>query len=210
MKESTLRAAEQDRADIAQARAIWRADTAGVGGIAPQRLVFLEEGGGLTNMARRYGRSPPGQRAWASLPFGHGKRLSGLGTIGMDGIIAAMAVEAATDGVTFTAYLQQVLLPELRKRKPAAVLVMDNLRAHKTAQVQAVLDRSAFAYRYLPSCSPDLNPIEPAWAKVKSDLRRVAARTTDALHHALGPALDSVTAQDAAGYFRHRGYTCLN
>jgi transposase len=172
--------------------------------------VFLDECGVLTNMARRYGRSPCGQRARASVPFGHWKRLSVLGAIGMDAIIAAMSVEAATDGAIFAAYLEQVLLPALRRCKPDAVLIMDNLRAHKTAQVQAVLDGSGFAYRYLPSYSPDLNPIEPGWAKVKSGLRRVTARTVAALEQALGPALDSITVQDATGYFRHCGYARPN
>ena len=83
---------------------------------------------------------------------------------------------------------------------------MDNLRAHKAPRVRALLDRSGFAYRYLPSYSPDLNPIEPAWAKVKSELRRVGARTAEALHRALGPALNGVTARDASGFFRHAGY----
>jgi len=98
----------------------------------------------------------------------------------------------------------------LRERKPDAVLVMDNLRPHKTAEVQAVLDGSGLSYRYLPAYSPDLSPIEPGWAKVKAYLRRVAARTVEALEQALAPALDSVTAQDAKGFFRHCGYTCLN
>ena len=83
---------------------------------------------------------------------------------------------------------------------------MDNLPAHKAPRIRALLDRSGFAYRYLPAYSPDLSPIEPAWAKVKAELRRVAARTAEALHRALGPALDAVTAQDAAGCFRHCGY----
>jgi transposase len=182
----------------------------GVGGIAPQRLVFLDECGVLTTMTRRYGRSPRGQRAHASVPFGGWQRLSVLGAIGLDGFVAAMSIEAATDSATFAAYLEQVLLPVLHQRKPDAVLVMDNLRAHKTPEVQTVLERSGFAYRYLPAYSPDLNPIEPGWAKLKSDLRRVAACTVEALEHALGPALNSITAQDAAAYFRHCGYGCLN
>ena len=178
--------------------------------MAPQRLVFLDECGVLTSMARLYGRSPRGQRARASVPFGHWKRLSVLGAIGISGIIAAMSVEAATDSAIFAAYLEQVLLPELRHSKPDAVLVMDNLRAHQTAEVRTVLDGSGFAYRYLPAYSPDFNPIEPAWAKVKSNLRRVAARTLTTLEQALGPALDSITAQDAEGYFRHCGYSRPN
>jgi transposase len=88
------------------------------------------------------------------------------------------------------------------------VLVMDNLGAHKARSVRALLDRSGFTYRYLPRYSPDLNPIEPAWAKVKNLLRKAAARTADALHAALAPALDAVTPQDARGFFRHAGYTC--
>ena len=194
-----------------QARADWRTDeAAGLGGIAPERLVFIDESAGLTSMARRYGRSPRGQRATAKVPFGTWKRLSVLSAIGLDGILATMSVEDATDGAIFGAYLEQVLLPVLHERKPDAVLVMDNLRPHKTPEVQAVLDGSGFAYRYLPGYSPDLSPIEPGWAKVKAYLRRVAARTVEALQQALAPALDSITAQDAAGFFRHCGYACPN
>jgi transposase len=172
--------------------------------------VFLDESAVLTNMARRYGRSPCGQRASAKVPFGTWKRLSVLSALGLEGVLATMSVEDATDGATFAAYLEPVLLPVLRKRKPDAVLVMDNLRPHKTPEVQAVLNQSGFAYRYLPADSPDLSPIEPAWAKVKSYLRRVAARTVEALQQALAPALDSITAQDAASFFRHCGYACPN
>jgi len=194
-----------------QARANWQTDdTAGLGGIAPDRLVFIDESAVLTNMARRYGRSPRGQRAYATVPFGHWKRLSVLSALDSEGVLATMSIDDATDGDIFAAYLEQVLLPVLRERKPDAVLVMDNLRPHKTAEVQTVLDGSGFAYRYLPAYSPDLSPIEPAWAKVKSYLRRVAARTVEALQQALAPALDSITAQDAVSFFRHCGYACPN
>jgi transposase len=194
-----------------QARATWQTDaTAGIGGIAPERLVFLDESAVLTAMARRYGRSPRGQRAMAKVPFGTWKRLSVLSALGLEGVLATMSIEDATDGAAFAAYLEPVLLPVLRQRKPDAVLVMDNLRPHKTAEVQAVLDRSGFAYRYLPAYSPDLSPIEPAWAKMKAYLRRIAARTVETLQQALAPALDSITAQDARGFFRHCGYACPN
>jgi transposase len=194
-----------------QARATWQTDeVAGLGGIAPECLVFIDESAVLTNMARRYGRSPRGQRAYAKVPFGNWKRLSVLSALDIEGFLATMSIKAATDGDTFAAYLEPVLLPVLRQHKPDAVLVMDNLRPHKTAEVQAVLDGSGFAYRYLPAYSPDLSPIEPAWAKVKSYLRRVAARTVEALEQALAPALDSITAQDAASFFRHCGYACPN
>lgn len=200
---------------MAAARQAWRTQTDGVGGISPERLVFLDECGALTNMVRLHGRSPRGERAYGTAPFGHWTRVTVLGALGAEGIVGAMSVEAATSAAVFLAkphrglrraYLEQVPLPELRRTRPDAVLVMDNLRAHKTAQVRALLDRSGFAYRYLPAYSPDLNPIEPAWAKVKTELRRVAARTAPALHAAVGPALNTVTAQDAAGFFRHCGY----
>jgi transposase len=185
-----------------QARADWQTDdTAGIGAIAPERLVFLDESAVLTSMARRDGRSPRGQRATAKVPFGNWKRLSVLSALGIEGVLATMSIEAATGGVAFAAYLEQVLLPVLRQRKPDAVLVMDNLRPHKTPEVRAVLDGSGFPYHYLPSYSPDLSPIEPGWAKVKSYLRRVAARTVEALQQALAPALDSITVQDAAAFF---------
>ena len=192
---------------MAQARQAWWTDPDAVGGVNPERLVFLDECGVLTTLSRLRGRSPRGARACASAPFGHWTRVTVLGALGAEGIVGAMSVEAATSGVVFCAYLDQVLLPELRRGKPDAVLVMDNLAAHKTAQVRALLDRSGFAYRYLPPYSPDLNPIEPGWAKVKAALRRAAARTTDALHEALGPALAAITPQDAAGFFRHCGYS---
>ena len=188
------------------ARQAWWTGADGVGGVAPQRLVFLDECGVLTDMARLYGRGPRGTRACASAPFGRWTRLTVLGALGHEGVIAAMSVEAATGAAVFRAYLEEVLLPALRRARPDAVLVRDNLAAHKAPRVRALLDASGFSYRYLPAYSPDLNPIEPIWAKVKAGLRRIAARTAEALHEALGPTLDTVTAQDAAGCFRHCGY----
>ena len=193
---------------MAQAREAWWTDPdGGVGGVAPERLVFLDECGVLTNMVRLRGRSPRGARACASAPFGHWTRVTVLGALGAGGVVGAMGVEAATSAAAFHAYLDRVLLPELRRRRPDAVLVMDNLPAHKAPKVRALLDRSGFAYRYLPAYSPDLNPIEPGWAKVKAELRRVASRTLDALHEALGPALGAISPQHAAGFFRHSGYS---
>ena len=178
-KKKTLRAAEQDGAEIAAEREGWRGATAG---IAPARLVFLDESAALTNLTRTHAR-------------GRWERVTILGALGVEGIVAAMGVTAATDGAVFHAYLERVLLPELRRVKPDAVLVMDDLGAHKAEPVRELLAASGFAYRYLPRYSPDLNPIEPAWAKVRSLLRKAAARTVDGLHAALGPALDTITAQ---------------
>lgn len=159
-------------------------------------------------MVRTHARSLQGTRALGTIPCSHWTRLTVLGALGTEGILAAMSIEAATDADVFCAFLEQVLLPALRQSKPDAVLVMDNLSAHKA--VRQLLDRSAFSYRYLPSYSPDLNPIEPAWAKIKSRLREVAARTADALHEALAPALDAITSHDAKGFFRHAGYAHPN
>ena len=133
---------------MAAARAAWPTE-AGIGGIAPDRLVFLDECGVLTNMARLRGRSPRGARAYGAAPCGHWKRLTVLGALGVGGMVAAMATEAATSGAVFHAWLERVLLPELRRARPDAVLVLDNLRAHKTRAVRGLLDRSGFTYRYL-------------------------------------------------------------
>ena len=191
---------------MAAARQAWWTEADGVGGVSPERLVFLDECGMLTTMSRLHGRSLRGTRAVASAPFGHWTRVTVLGALATDGIVGAMSVEAATNAAVFHAYLNQVLLPALRRTRPDAVLVMDNLPAHKAPRVRALPDRSGFAYRYLPAYSPDLNPTEPGWAKVKTELRRVAARTVGALHEACGPALAAITPHDAAGFFRHCGY----
>lgn len=206
-KKKALRASERDEAEVAQARQDWRDEAAA---IAPERLVFLDASAALTNLARAYAWSRRGERACGTAPGGRWERVTILGALGIEGIVGAMSVAAATDGSVFHAYLERVLLPELRRVKPDAVLVMDNLAAHKAEAVRALLDDSGFTYRYLPSYSPDLNPIEMAWAKVKSLLRKTAARTVDHLHQALGPVLDAITEQDAQGFFRHAGYARPN
>ena len=156
------------------------------------RPVFIDESAALTNSVRTHARSPRGERAHGTAPCGRRRRPSVIGALGVDGIAGALTIEAATGGAVVHAFLEQVLLPELKRAKPDAVIVMANLSAHKTRAVRDLLDRSGFTYRYLPPYSPDLNPIELAWAKVKALLRTAAARTAAALH--------------AAGYFRHAGY----
>lgn len=171
--------------------------------------MFIDESAALTGMVRLYARSPRGARARGTAPCGHWRRLSVIGALGVEGVAGALAIEAATSGAVFRAFLDQVLLPELRRTKPDAILIMDNLSAHKTKAVRALLDRSGFGYRYLPPYSPDLNPIELAWATVKARLRTAAARTVEALHEALGAALDAVTPGHAQGYFRRAGYAAV-
>ena len=170
----------------------------------PSRLVFLDESGVDTAMTPTYARAPRGQRAFGHAPGGW-KRLTILGAIAVDGLVAAMTVAAATTAQVFLAFLEQVLLPALRER-PGCVIVMDNLASHKAACVRAAFEAASIDYRYLPPYSPDLNPIEPAWAKAKAELRRAEARSLDQLDIELPHALDRITSSDAQGWFRHAGY----
>ena len=202
-----MRASEQDEAAVQEERRFW---PEAIAGIAVERFVFIDESAARTNLVRTHAWSPCGERAPGTAPCGHWERVTILGALGPEGIVAAMSIPAATDGAVFCALLEQVLLPELRLTRPDAVLVMDNLSAHKTKAVRALLDEAGFAYLYLPRYSPDLNPIEPAWAKVKGLLRKAAARTVEGVHAALGPAPAAITRDDARGFFRHAGYSCPN
>ena len=160
-------------------------------------------------MTRRYARAPRGERAHGSAPGGW-QRLSVLGALSGEGMIAAMSIPAATTTRVFVAFLQEVLIPELRRRHPGATVLMDNLSAHKPKAVETALTKAGFKLLYLPRYSPDLSPIEPGWSKLKNALRTTKARTRDALETALLPALDSITPADARGWFNHCGYSFLN
>ena len=168
--------------------------------------MFLDESGVLTNMVRLYARAPQGQRACGSAPAGHWQRLTVLGALAGDGVAAAMTIAAATDTVVFLAFLDHVLIPALRASKPDAVVIMDNLGAHKAPAVRERLEAAGLELLYLPRYSPDLSPIEPMWAKIKALLRALAARTLDALEVALANALNTITLQDVRGWFKHCGY----
>ena len=171
--------------------------------------MFLDECGVDTRMTRAYARAPRGQRAVGKVPRGHWKRLTVLGALALDGIVGAMSVAAATGTAVFLAFLEQVLIPALRGR-PDAVVVMANLAAHKAERVQAALQAAGIEHRYLPAYSPDLNPSEPCWSKLEGRLRTEAARSLGALDAALGPALATITAADARGWFRLAGYSAPN
>lgn len=165
----------------------------------------MDESGVDTRMARTHARAAPGERAVGQVPWGHWERLTVIGALGPEGVIASMSIAAATSGAVFLAFIEQALIPALRGR-PDAIVVMDNLGAHKAERVRNALAAAKIAYRYLPSYSPDLNPIEPCWSKLKGGLRARAARTLEALQAELGPALATITAQDAQGWFRLCGY----
>lgn len=188
---------------MAAARAAWRAEAAG---IDPERLICIDESGFDTRLTRTHARAPRGQRAHGTAPGGHGRRLALIGALGLDGICAAMTVAAATGTAVFLAFVTQVLIPVLSREKPDAVVVMDNLAAHKAAGVRHALEAAGVAYRYLPAYSPDRNPIEQAWSKLKTRLRARAARSREALENAIPDALGTITPSDARSWFRHAGY----
>lgn len=186
---------------MAAARAAWHADLAG---IAPERLVFLDESGLDTRLVRTHARAPRGERAVGRVPRER-RRLTLIGALGLGGIVAMMTITAATDGAVFVGFIEEVLAPVL-KRRPDAVVVLDNLSAHKTPAVRAALDRAGISYRYLPSYSPDFSPMEPCWAKLKAHFRTRAARSIEALEAELPSALRTVTPGNAQGWFRHCKY----
>lgn len=199
----TLRASEQDRADVCAARTAWQA---AAGGLAPERLIFVDESGCDTRLGRTHARAPRGQRAYGTAPGGW-TRLTLLGALGLSGLCAAMTIAAATSTAVFLAFVTEVLIPALQRTRPDAIVVMDNLAPHKAACVRHALDQAGISYRYLPAYSPDMNPIEPAWSKLKTYLRTRAARSRDALEAAIPDALQTITPSDAQGWFRHAGYT---
>ena len=187
---------------MAEARRAWRADLAGVD---PGCLIFVDETGIDTRMARTHARAARGRRAPGKVPWGRWERLTVLGALALEGMVASMSVAAATGTAVFLAFAEQVLAPALRGR-PDAILVMDNLPAHKAEAVRDALDRAGLGHRYLPPYSPDLNPIEQAWSKLKARLRAEGARSREALEAGLGPALAAITDRDACGWFRLAGY----
>lgn len=202
-QKKTLRADERDRDDVRDERTAFAER---VRGVAPDRLVFVDEAGVTAAMVRGHARAPRGQRAHGSAPAGRRRRLTVLGALGADGAAAAMTIERATDTAVFTAFLDHVLIPELVRTKPDAVVILDNLSPHEAPAVRARLEAAGFELLYLPRYSPDLSPIEPMWAQLKAALRAAAARTVPALEAALADALAGVTPDDARAYFRHCGY----
>lgn len=181
-------------------REIWAAC---VPGVDVERLVFLDESGVNTAMFRRYGRCRRGERLVDPVPAGHWRSDTLLAAVRLDGVVAPMVLDGPVTGESFAEYVRLALVPELR---PGDIVVMDNLPAHKGAAVEEAIERAGCRLAYLPPYSPDLNPIEPMWSKVKSAVRKAAARTFEALVDAVGDALRSVTAEDCDGYFEHCGY----
>ena len=172
-------------------------------GLDADRLVFVDEMGANTSLAPLYAWSRRGERALASAPRNWGANVTLLASMNAEGMGPCLAVEGPTTGEVFETYLERVLAPSLR---PGRVVVMDNLSSHKGAQVREPIEGRGCELMYLPPYSPDLNPIEEAFAKLKALLRRAAARTHEALIEAMDRALEPVTAGDARGFFEYRGY----
>ena len=166
--------------------------------------MWVDECGTHTSMTRLYARAPKGERAYGSVPRNRGKDTTLIASMTLEGAMGeAVAFEGSTKAFVFEAYVEHFLAPALR---PGQIVAMDNLGAHKTDRVRGLIEERGCELWFLPAYSPDLNPIEEAFSKVKAFLRKAAARTREALVEAMGRALSAITPRDAAGWFAHCGY----
>lgn len=169
------------------------------------RLVFLDETGAKTNMTRLYARAKKGERALDYTPHGHWSTTTLVAALTAQGAIAPMVLDGPMDRVCFEAYVKHFLIAELT---PGSIVVMDNLAAHKSPAVAEMLHAAGATLWYLPPYSPDLNPIEQMWSKVKTALRSAKARTQEALYDAIAQALEDVTPEQSQNFFNH-SFVCL-
>ena len=200
IQKKSLIAIERDRGDVALARWLWRR---GQTAIAPERLVFVDETGTATNMAPRYGWGPRGERVIGRAPHGHWKTTTFVGALTRSGFIAPFVIDCPMNRDIFETWVERCLLPELPER---AVVVMDNLSAHKGPHVAHLIERAGGEVLYLPPYSPDLNPIEQAFAKLKHLLRFARERTTEDLWNRIGALLNRFTPTECENYIANAGY----
>jgi transposase len=191
---------EQDRPDVARKRVRWKRYQAR---LDPRRLVFIDETWAKTNMTRTHGRAPRGQRLVDKVPHGHWKTLTFLAALRCDAITAPFVLDGPINGAWFKAYVEQVLVPTL---KPGDVVVMDNLGSHKGKAVRRAIRKAGAHLIFLPPYSPDLNPIEQVFAKLKTLLRKAAERTVEATWRRIGKLLDHFSAEECANYLVNSGY----
>lgn len=195
-KKKTLVASEQDEAT----RAVWREQAKQ---LPTQDLVIVDETGTQINMTPRYAYAPQGERAVGKVPRNYGANLTLIASLSLEGMGEAMLLEGSADSAVFETYIEQILAPSLR---PGQIVILDNLSIHLGPQVKEAIEARGCQLLFLPAYSPDFSPIEGAFSKLKAILRRVGARTREALQDAIIQALPSITPQDALGWFRHCGY----
>jgi len=189
---------------VAEQRAWWQLQAAG---LDPERLVFIDETWAKTNMTRPRGRALRGMRVVDKVPHGHWKTTTFVAALRTSGLTAPLVLDGAMNGEAFLAYVEQVLVPTLRR---GDVVVMDNLSSHKKVGVRQAIERVGAQLLYLPPYSPDFNPIELAFSKFKRLLRTAAERTVEALWQTCGKLLDRFQEQECRSYFRHCGYRYTN
>lgn len=195
-----MHAAEQNRPDVAKARAEWRE---GQSSLNPGKLIFIDETATKTSLVRLYGGSPRGTRLVDSSPHGHWKTSTFIAGLREDGLIAPAVFDGAINGELFLAYIEQVLVPTLR---PDDIVLMDNLASHKRPAVRQAIEAAGATVRFLPAYSPDLNPIEQVFAKIKALLRAKALRTVEGLWNALGEITGCVSPDECRNFIRHAGH----
>ena len=185
---------------MAAARQLWREDQPS---LDPARLVFIDETGTSTNMVRTRGRAPRGKRLVGRVPHGHWKITTFVAGLRCGAVTAPFVIDQPMNGVIFLTYIRRCLVPTLVR---GDIVIMDNLKPHKAAGVREAIEAVGAKLRYLPSYSPDLNPIELLFAKLKALLRKAAERDIDALWTRIGKLLDAFTTDECAAYLRHAGY----
>jgi transposase len=185
---------------VAAARVAWRAEQSSLN---PARLVFIDETGTSTNMARRRGRAKRGHRVIGRVPWGHWKTMTFVAGLRHDGMTAPFVIDCAMNGAIFVEYIRQCLAPTL---KPGDIVVMDNLPAHKNGEIREIIKAVGAELRYLPPYSPDLNPIEQAFSKLKAQLRKAQERSLDDLWQRIGKLLPSFQPNQCANFFVNAGY----
>lgn len=195
-----MHAAEQERPDIAAARQAWKA---GQAELDPRRLVFIDETGTATNMARLRGRARRGCRVTGRVPWGHWKIVTFVAGLRHDAITAPFVIDRAMTSAIFIEYVRQCLVPTL---SPGDIVVMDNLQPHKNATVRQLIEAAGAELRFLPAYSPDLNPIEQAFAKLKAHLRKAQARSIEALWRRIGTTIDCFQPRECANFLANSGY----
>ena len=200
MEKKTAHASEQDRPDIVKRREAWFDSQLD---LDPEKLVFIDETWTTTNMARKNGRAPKGERLRAGVPHGHWKTTTFVAGLRLTGMTAPMVLDGPINGQWFQAYVDQVLVPTL---SPGDIVVMDNLGSHKGAGVRRAIEAQGATLLYLPPYSPDFNPIENAFSKLKAMLRKAAERTVDALWNRIAELLKEFSPTECANFFAAAGY----